>query len=73
MPMGNSECDQEMEKRGYSCAVLFINGKTEFTLPDGRDVMLEKKPNFADSFYNSEDAITIIDELSGGADKTKGE
>jgi len=64
MPMGNAECDKDMEKRGYTCAVLFINGETEFQLPNGKQVSLEKKPNFADSFYNSEDVITILDQLA---------
>jgi len=63
MPMGNSDCDTEMQKRGYACAVIFINGENEFALPDGRTVMLEKKPNTADSLYNSEDVITILDKL----------
>jgi hypothetical protein len=62
MPMGNGECDEEMVKRGFTCAVIFINGKHEFTLPDGKKVDLQKKPNAGDqSFYNSEDVITIID------------
>jgi hypothetical protein len=60
MPMGNEKCDKEM---GYSCARLLINGKTDFTLPDGRKVMLEKNPNSDTSFYNSEDVITIIDQM----------
>lgn len=61
MWMGNSEADAEMQKRGFTCAVIFINGKHEFTLPDGRQVDLQKKPNTADSFYNSEDVITILE------------
>jgi hypothetical protein len=62
MPMGNGECDEEMVKRGFTCAVIFINGKHEFTLPDGKKVSLQKKPNAGDqSFYNSEDVITIIE------------
>lgn len=64
MPMGRSDCDQTMQKRGYTCAVIFINGKTEFTLPTGKKVTLEKKPNTADSFYNSEDVITIIEGMA---------
>jgi len=64
MPMGNSDCDTEMQKRGFTCAVIFINGKKDFTLPDGKQVMLEKKPNWADAFYDSEDVITIIDQLA---------
>jgi hypothetical protein len=65
MPMGRSDCDTEMEKRGHTCATLFINGKTEFTLHSGKKVTLEKRPNAADSFYNSEDVITILDQLWG--------
>jgi hypothetical protein len=61
MPMGNSECDPIMEKRGFTCAVIFINGKHEFTLPNGKKVDLWKKPNTADAYYNSEDVITILD------------
>jgi hypothetical protein len=60
MWIGNSEADAEMEKRGFTCAVIFINGRHEFKLPDGRSVDLQKKPNTADSFYNSEDVITIL-------------
>ncbi len=69
MPMGRSDCDTEMQRRGYTCAVIFINGKTEFTLPSGKKVTLEKKPNAADSFYDSEDVITILDQLSGKSGK----
>jgi hypothetical protein len=61
MPMGNAECDPTMEKRGFTCAVIFINGKHEFTLPSGKKADLQKKPNTADAFYNSEDVITILD------------
>ncbi len=64
MPMGNGECDGEMVKRGFTCAVIFINGKHDFTLPDGKKVDLQKKPNAGDeSFYNSEDVITVIETL----------
>jgi hypothetical protein len=65
MPMGNSECDAEMISRGFACAVTFINGKHEFTLPNGKKVDLQKKPNTSDSFYNSEDVITVLDSLKG--------
>jgi len=64
MPMGQAECDAEMEKRGYTCAVIFINGENEFRLPDGRQVILEKRPNQSSSTYNSEDVITILDQLA---------
>jgi hypothetical protein len=64
MPMGNSDCDTEMQKRGFTCAVIFINGQKDFTLPNGKKVMLEKKPNWSDAFYNSEDVITIVDQLA---------
>jgi hypothetical protein len=64
MPMGNSDCDTEMQKRGFTCAVIFINGQKDFTLPNGKKVMLEKKPNWSDAFYNSEDVITIIDQVA---------
>jgi hypothetical protein len=64
MPMGNSDCDTEMQKRGFTCAVIFINGQKDFALPNGKKVMLEKKPNWSDAFYNSEDVITIVDQLS---------
>ncbi len=64
MPMGNGECDEEMVKRGFTCAVIFINGKHEFTLPDGKKIDLQKKPNAGDeSFYNSEDVITLLDSM----------
>jgi len=70
MPMGNSEADQEMLKRGFTCAVIFINGEHEFTLPNGKQVDLQKKPNNGDaSFYNSEDVITILDKMAGEAAK----
>ena len=61
LPMGNSACDAEMEKRGYKCAVIFINGKHEFTLPDGKQVDLQKQPNADFSFYNSEDVIAVLE------------
>jgi hypothetical protein len=64
MPMGNSDCDTEMQKRGFTCAVIFINGQKDFTLPNGKKVMLEKKPNWSDAFYNSEDVITIVDQFA---------
>jgi hypothetical protein len=63
MPMGNAECDKEMVSRGFTCAVIFINGQHEFTLPNGKKVDLQKKPNTTDSFYNSEDVITILDSM----------
>lgn len=61
MPKGLEECDEEMN---YSCAVIYINGEDEFALPDGRQVTLEKRPNESYSTYNSEDVITIIEQLS---------
>ena len=61
MPKGLEECDEEMN---YSCAVIYINGENEFTLPDGRQVTLEKRPNESYSTYNSEDVITILDQLA---------
>jgi hypothetical protein len=61
MPMGNAECDPIMDKRGFVCAVIFINGKHEFTLPSGTKVDLQKRPNTDGAFYNSEDVITILD------------
>jgi len=61
MPMGLKECDEEMN---YSCAVIYINGENEFTLPDGRQVTLEKRPNESYSTYNSEDVITLLDQLT---------
>jgi len=63
MPMGQAECDAEMEKRGYTCAVILINGKDEFTLPDRRQVTLQKRPNQPSSTYNSQDVITILNHL----------
>ncbi len=70
MPMGNSESDQEMLKRGFTCAVIFINGEHEFTLPNGKQVDLQKRPNNGDSsFYNSEDVIAVLDKIAGGAGK----
>jgi hypothetical protein len=65
MPMGNSKCDDEMNAKGYPCATILINDLNDFTLPKGRKVTLTKRPNTkADSFYNSEDVITIIDQMS---------
>ncbi len=64
MPMGNPEADKVMNGRGFTCAVTFINGKHEFVLPNGKDVDLQKRPNNGDgSFYNSEDVITVLDNL----------
>jgi len=64
MPMGRAECDDQMQELGYTCAVILINGEKNFTLPDGRQVSLEKRPNEPSSFYNSEDVITILDQLT---------
>jgi len=70
MPMGNSECDQAIQKRGVTCAAIFINGKNEFTLagdprlPDGRKVELYQRPNQSTSTYQSEDVITILDQMA---------
>ncbi len=61
MPMGLKECDEEMN---YSCAVIYINEENEFTLPDGRQLTLEKRPNEPYSTYNSEDVLTILDQLA---------
>ncbi len=65
MPMGNSECDQSIQKRGLTCAAIFINGKNEFTLPNGKKVELYQRPNQkVGSTYNSEDVITILDQMA---------
>ncbi len=61
MPMGNEECDKEINAKGITCAVVFINGENEFALPDGRTVELYKRPNQSTSTYNSEDVISILD------------
>ena len=61
MPMGNEECDKEINAKGITCAVIFINGENEFTLLGGRAVELYKRPNQSTSTYNSEDVITILD------------
>jgi len=63
MPMGLEECDAEMD---YGCAVIYINGENEFTLPDGRQVTLEKRPTdkaYSTGTYMSEDVITLLDHL----------
>lgn len=64
MPMGQPECDATIQARGYTCAVILINGQNEFVLPDGREVTLEKRPNEPTSSYDSEDVITILEQLS---------
>jgi hypothetical protein len=69
MPMGQTECDAEMQERGYTCAVIMINGENEFKLPDGRKVELYQRPNQSTSTYNSEDVITILEGLSKGPSK----
>ncbi len=69
MPMGQTECDADMQKRGYTCAVIFINSKNDFTLPDGKKVELYQRPNQSTSTYNSEDVITILDQLSQASEK----
>jgi hypothetical protein len=61
MPMGNEECDAEIQAKGLTCAVIFINGENEFTLPGDRTVQLYQRPNQSTSTYNSEDVITILD------------
>lgn len=64
MPMGQAECDADMQKRGFTCAVIFINGKNDFTLPNGKKVELYQRPNQSTSTYNSEDVITILDQMA---------
>jgi len=64
MPMGNSKSDTEMTSKGFSCAVILINEENEFPLPDGRSLTLEKRPNTSTSTYDSEDVITVLDQLS---------
>ncbi|MBN1457907.1 MAG: hypothetical protein JXA57_00130 [Armatimonadetes bacterium] len=64
MPMGQPECDATIQQQGHSCAVILINGQNEFVLPDGREVTLEKRPNEPTSSYNSEDVITVLEQLS---------
>jgi hypothetical protein len=64
MPMGLEECDEEM---GYSCAKVLVNGKNTFTLPDGREVTFEKQPNQEFSSYQSEDVITVLEQLGTSA------
>ncbi len=64
MPMGNSECDQTIQKRGVSCAVIYINGGNQFTLPNGKKVELYQRPNQSTSTYSSEDVITILDQMA---------
>jgi hypothetical protein len=61
MPMGLEECDAEMD---YGCAKILVNGDTDFTLPDGRAVTLEKRPNQSTSTYHSEDVITLLDQVA---------
>jgi len=64
MPIGNSECDQAIQKRGVTCAAIFINGKNDFILPDGKKIELYQRPNQSTSTYSSEDVITILDHLT---------
>ncbi len=64
MPMGNSDCDQTIQKRGVTCAAIFINGKNRFTLANGKKVELYQRPNQSTSTYDSEDVIAILDQLS---------
>jgi hypothetical protein len=63
MPMGNAECDAEINAKGITCAVIFINDENQFTLPDGRTVELYQRPNQSTSSYNSEDVITILEQM----------
>ncbi len=66
MPMGHAESDTEMQNRGFSCAVVLINDENRFTLPGGREVKLFKRPNQSTSTYNSEDVITVLEQLAEG-------
>ena len=66
MPMGNSDCDSEMLKHGHKCAAILVNGKNEFTLPGGKTVTLQQRPNADGSTYNSEDVITIVEGMAKG-------
>jgi len=67
MPMGQPECDAEIQARGVTCAIIYINGESNFTLPDGRKVELYQRPNQSTSTYNSEDVITVLDQMSDQA------
>ena len=63
MPMGTAECDTEMHGQGYTCAVVLVNGESEFELPAKGTVLLEKRPNQPGSTYESEDVIAVIEVL----------
>ena len=63
MPMGNAECDTEMHGQGYTCAVILVNGESEFELPGKGAVLLQKRPNQPGSTYESEDVIAVIEVL----------
>ena len=66
MPMGNAECDTEMHDQGYTCAVVLVNGESEFELSGKGTVLLQKRPNQLGSTYDSEDVIAVIDMLVEG-------
>ena len=68
MPMGQPECDAEIQAKGVTCAIIYINGESDFTLPDGRQVELYQRPNQSTSTYKSEDVITVLDQLSDQAE-----
>jgi len=66
MPMGNAECDTEIHGKGYTCAVILVNGESEFELPGKGMVLLQKRPNQPGSTYDSEDVVAVIDMLVEG-------
>ena len=55
-----------MHDQGYTCAVVLVNGESEFEVSGKGTVLLQKRPNQLGSTYDSEDVIAVIDMLVEG-------
>jgi len=56
---------QEMSRERLSCASVLVNNRFQFTVgtPTGeRKVLFQHRPNDANSAYNSEDVITVVEQ-----------
>jgi hypothetical protein len=56
---------QEMSRERLNCASVLVNNRLQFTLdtPTGeRKVLFQHRPNEANSAYNSEDVITVVEQ-----------
>lgn len=56
---------EEMLREGLTCATVLVNNRYEFTLKSGsgeRKVQLIHRPNSPGATYNSEDAVSVVEQ-----------